>query len=380
VSESTSARDSDPPSGPESGFHTPTRVEAVESARKTIVTLRVPRWLDALGRGSWLILGMVALTAVTVLLLGVISSLLIPLVAAAVIGAVLVPLVELLVRWHVSRWLSAALVLLLGLALVIAVVVLVVKGIVDQADEIAAQATAAARQADSAESAVPDPEQLRAVVGPTVRVLLGGVLTGALGSAVGLIVGTVMGIFILLFLLTDWAGIVDWTGRHVGLPDPLGARMVDNAIHAFRAYARGLTLIGVANAAVVGLGMVLFGVPLAGTIALVTFFGSYVPYIGAFASGAFAVVIAYGTGGLPLALATLAIVLLAQNTLQNLLEPKAFGSQLRLHPLVVLIVVSAGTLLLGVFGAVLAAPLTSVAMQTAGDLRGAGAFGEPAET
>jgi predicted PurR-regulated permease PerM len=380
VSESTGAGNSEPHDDPESGFHTPTRSEAVESARKTIVTLRVPAWLDALGRGSWLILGMVALAAVTILLLGVISSLLIPLVAAAIIGAIIVPLVELLVRWHVSRWLSAALVLLLGLAIVIAVVVLVVKGIVDQADEVAAQATAAARQAQSVEPAVPDSEQLRAVVGSTVRVLLGGVLTGALGSAVGLVVGTVMGVFILLFLLIDWSRIVHWTGGHVGLPDPLGARMVGNAIHAFRAYARGLTLIGLANATVIGLGMVLFGVPLAGTIALVTFFGSYIPYIGAVATGAFAVVIAYGAGGFPLAIVTLAIVLLAQNTLQNLLEPKAFGSQLRLHPLVVLIVVSAGTLLFGVFGAILAAPLTSVAVQTAADLREAGAFGEPTGT
>jgi predicted PurR-regulated permease PerM len=355
----------------------PTRSEAVESARQTIVTLRVPSWLDALGRGSWLVVGIVALAAVTLLLLGVVSSLLIPLVAAAVIGAVIVPVVDLLVRWHVSRWLSAALVLLLGLAIVIAVVVLVVKGIVDQADEIAARATAAAQQAETADPAVPDSTELASVVRSTIRILLGGVLTGALGSAVGLVVGTVMGIFILLFLLTDWSRIVDWTGRHVGLPDPLGARMVDNAIHAFRAYARGLSIIGVANAVVIGLGMLVFGVPLAGTIAIVTFFGSYVPYIGAFVSGAFAVVIAYGAGGLPLALVTLAIVLLAQNTLQNLLEPKAFGSQLRLHPLVVLIVVSAGTLLLGVFGAVLAAPLTSVALQTAGDLREAGAFGEP---
>lgn len=384
MTESTNGRNSDsrrePERAPASGFHAPTGSEAVESARQTIVTLRVPSWLDALGRGSWMVLGMIALAAVTVLLLGVISSLLIPLVAAAIIAAITVPLVERLVRWHVSRWLSAALVLLLGLAIVLAVVVVVVKGIIDQADEITAQATAAARQAHSAEPAVPDSEHLGTVVGATTRVLLGGVLTGALGSAVGLLVGTAMGLFILLFLLTDWSGIVGWTGRHVGLPEPLGARMVDSAIHAFRAYARGLTLIGVANAAVIGVGMLLFRVPLAGTIALVTFFGSYVPYIGAFASGAFAVVIAYGAGGLPLAIVTLAIVLLAQNTLQNLLEPKAFGSQLRLHPLVVLIVVSAGTLLFGVFGAILAAPLTSVAVHTAEDLRDAGAFGEPAET
>lgn len=368
----------DPAGAP--AFHAPSRSEAVESARQTIVTVQVPSWLEALGRGSWMVLGMVALAAVTVLLLGVISSLLIPLVVAAIIAAVIVPLVEQLVRWHLSRWLSAALVLLLGLAIVIAVVVVVLVGIIDQADEITAQAAAAAKQAHSAAPALPDSERLGTVVGATIRLLLGGVLTGALGSAVGLLVGAVMGVFILLFLLTDWTGIVRWTGRHVGLPQPLGDRMVDSAIHAFRAYARGLTLIGVANSVVIGLGMLLFNVPLAGTIALVTFFGSYVPYIGAFATGTFAVVIAYGSGGLSLALITLAIVLLAQNTLQNLLEPKAFGSQLRLHPLVVLIVVSAGTLLFGVFGAILAAPLTSVAVQTAEDLRKAGAFGEPTRT
>ena len=384
VTKATHGHHSDSPSEPEhaatSGFHTLSGSEAVESARQTIITVRVPSWLDALGRGSWMVLGMIALATVTVLLLGVVSSLLIPLVAAAIIAAIIVPLVERLVRWHVSRWLSAALVLLLGLAIVLAVVVVVVRGIIDQADEIAAQATAAARQAHSAEPAVPDSERLGDVASATTRVLLGGFLTGALGSAVGLFVGAVMGVFILLFLLKDWSGIVGWTGRHVGLPEPLGARLVDSAIQAFRAYARGLTLIGVANATVIGVGMLLFRVPLAGTIALVTFFGSYVPYIGAFASGAFAVVIAYGAGGLPLATVSLAIVLLAQNTLQNLLEPKAFGSQLRLHPLVVLIVVSAGTLLFGVFGAILAAPMTSVAVHTAGDLREAGAFGEPAQT
>jgi predicted PurR-regulated permease PerM len=195
----------------------------------------------------------------------------------------------------------------------------------------------------------------------------------------GVLVGTVMGIFILLFLLTDFSRIVEWTGEHVGLPAPIGARMVDNAITAFRAYARGLTIIGVANGLVVGVGALVFGVPLAGTIAIVTFIGSYVPYLGAFVSGAFAVVIAYGAGGLRLALVTLAVVLLAQNTLQNLLEPRAFGTQLRLHPLVVLLVVSAGALLFGVFGAILAAPLTSMTLRTLSDLRTAGWFGGPAE-
>ena len=365
---------------PASGSRMRTPSEAVETARQSIVTVRVPMWLDALGRGSWLVLGLVLLTGVTLLLLGVVSSVLIPLVAAGVIAAVAVPLVDLLEHWHVRRWLGGALTLLLALAIVVAVTVLVLKGIADQSQAIAAQASAAYSQATGAEPANDSSGQLPGAVRSTVQVLVSGVLIGTLGSAVGFVVGTVMGIFILLFLLTDWARIIDWTGHHVGLPSPVGARMVDNAVHAFRAYARGLTIIGVANAVVVGLGALLFGVPLVGTIAILTFISSYVPYLGAFVSGAFAVVIAYGAGGLRLALIMLAVVLLAQSTLQNLLEPKAFGSQLRLHPLVVLLAVSAGTILLGAFGAILAAPLTSVALQTVGDLRRSGWLGRDEES
>jgi predicted PurR-regulated permease PerM len=131
-----------------------------------------------------------------------------------------------------------------------------------------------------------------------------------------------------------------------------------------------LTIIGAANALVVGLGALVLGVPLVGTIALVTFITSYVPYLGAFVAGAFAVLISYGSGGLGDGLAMLAIVLLANNTIQNLVEPFAFGSRLRLHPLAVLLTVTTATMLFGVMGAILAAPLTSAAVNVTSQLRG----------
>jgi putative heme transporter len=85
--------------------------------------------------------------------------------------------------------------------------------------------------------------------------------------------------------------------------------------------------------------------------------------------------VALGAKGLSVALAMLAITLLANNTLQNLLEPVAFGRTLRLHPLVVLLVTTAGTLLFGVLGATLAAPVTAVSLRTIGLLGDAGVFG-----
>jgi predicted PurR-regulated permease PerM len=124
------------------------------------------------------------------------------------------------------------------------------------------------------------------------------------------------------------------------------------------------------NAVVVGLGAVVLGVPLALPIAIVTFVTSYIPFFGAFFAGAFAVLIALGAGGVSVALAMLAITLLTNNTLQNLLEPVAFGKTLRLHPLVVMLVTTAATLLFGLLGATLAAPVTATALRIVELLRG----------
>ena len=154
----------------------------------------------------------------------------------------------------------------------------------------------------------------------------------------------------------------------------MSSELLDGTVRAFRGYALGLTEIGVMNAAVVGIGAVALGIPSAGPIALVTFIASYVPYFGAVLAGAFAVVVALGAQGLPVALAMLAIVLLANTTIQNFFEPFAFGRSLRLHPLVVLVATTAGTLLFGLMGAILAAPLTSASLNALRVLREVGLF------
>ena len=85
-----------------------------------------------------------------------------------------------------------------------------------------------------------------------------------------------------------------------------------------------------------------------------------------------------GAEGVSVALAMLAITLLTNNTLQNLLEPLAFGKALRLHSLVVMLVTTAGTLLFGVPGATLAAPVTAVALRTVNLLQESGLFAQRA--
>lgn len=344
--------------------------------------LRLPDWFQILGRGAWLMVGIAVLLMIAFFLLGLISDLVIPLIFATILAAICVPLVDRLEEWRVPRWLGAPLVTLLILGVVVVIAWIVVAALVNQGGQILAQATAGLEEASSLPGiAALDPEQVARTLGQVFLALVSGWLSG-LGSITVLIVGIVTGLFILLYLMKDWQLVVDGTANQIArflrLPATVGQQVVTETVHSFRSYAWGLTIIGTMNATVVGLSALLLGVPLVVPIAIVTFVTSYIPYFGAFFAGAFAVLIALGANGLTVALAMLAVTLLANNSLQKLLEPLAFGRALRLHPLVILLVTTAGTLLFGVLGATLAAPVTAVTLRTIKLLRDAGLFGVPA--
>ena len=99
-----------------------------------------------------------------------------------------------------------------------------------------------------------------------------------------------------------------------------------------------------------------------------TFACAYVPYIGAFFAGAFAVIIALGSEGTTDALIMLVVVILANGALQQIVQPIAYGATLGLNPLVVLIVTISAGALFGMVGLVLAAPLTSAGVHISADL------------
>ncbi len=116
----------------------------------------------------------------------------------------------------------------------------------------------------------------------------------------------------------------------------------------------------------------ILGVPLAGTIAVVTFVGAYVPFVGAWVAGGFAVLIALSTGSSSDALIMAVVALLANGVLQQMIQPFVMGATLGIHPLVVLVVTIGAGALFGMVGLTLAAPLTSAAVHRRGRRAGAG--------
>ena len=174
--------------------------------------------------------------------------------------------------------------------------------------------------------------------------------------------------FSTFFLLKDGPVFRRFLDRHMGIPQAVATVVSGNMIVSLRRYFFGVTIVALFNGLVIGGGAWLLGVPLAGTIAVVTVVTAYVPFIGAFVSGAFTVLIALATEGTGTAIAMLVLVLLAQGLLQQIVQPIAFGATLDLNPLVVLIVTIAAGGLFGMVGLILAAPVTSAALHIARDV------------
>ncbi|MBW8741189.1 MAG: AI-2E family transporter, partial [Acidobacteria bacterium] len=172
----------------------------------------------------------------------------------------------------------------------------------------------------------------------------------------------------LFFLLKDGQKMRTAVEHHLGVPPVVARTITGGVITSLRGYFRGVTLVAAFNGVVVGIGAVILGVPLAGTIGVVTFVTAYIPFIGAFVAGGFAVVIALGASGTTTALIMLVIVLLANGLLQNIVQPFAMGAALDLNPLVVLIATIGAGCIFGTVGLILAAPLLSAAVHITKDL------------
>jgi predicted PurR-regulated permease PerM len=96
---------------------------------------------------------------------------------------------------------------------------------------------------------------------------------------------------------------------------------------------------------------------------------AYIPFVGAWVAGAFAVLLALGTEGETAALIMAVVALLANGLLQQLIQPLVMGATLGLNPIVVLIVTIGAGALFGMVGLTLAAPLTSAAVHISNELR-----------
>lgn len=350
------------------------RVIGVQSGELSGI-FAAPKWMRDLGFSAWLLVGVAAALVGLVWLLSLTQTIVLPVITAGIIASVTSPAVDWLSERRVPRALGAALVFLVIVAIGVAVGVMILAGIAGEAAGLSARLQEGAGEIESfvhdlgvdAKTAADANSAASSSISAGFEALTHGVIGGVdkLASLAVFLSFTALSLF---FMLKDMPTIGAFVERHLGVPVPLAHSILGQVASSLRGYFVGVTAVAMWSAAIVGAGCLLLGVPLAGTIAIVTFVGGYVPYIGAWTAGAFAVLIALGDQGPEAALALAVVVLLANGVLQQLVQPIAYGAALKLHPLAVLIATIAGGCLFGAIGLVLAAPLLSAAVRISAEI------------
>jgi putative heme transporter len=352
-------------------------------ARELSGIFAVPQWLRGAGQASWLLVGLTLLLVGIIWLLALTNVIVLPLIAAGIVAAVASPLVAWMHGHGLPRGIAAALMMLAIILGAIGMTLVVVGGIIGQAASAGSNLSSAQDKITgwvedlgvSHGTAEAAKHQVSTATTDSVTALLHGVAGGlsALSSIVFFLAMTALSLF---FLLKDGPTIRAWSEKHMGVPRDIARTITQRVLGSLRGYFLGTTIVAAFNAAVVAIGAWVLGVPLVGTIAAVTFVAAYIPYIGAWSAGAFAVLIALGGAGTEAATGMIVLQLLANSVLQQFVQPFAMGSALGLHPLAVLVVTIAGGALFGTVGLILAAPLTSAVVRISGDLAEARAKAE----
>jgi predicted PurR-regulated permease PerM len=302
--------------------------------------------------------------------LGRLWAILLPIVLGLLIATVLWPLTRFLRNHGWPPALASVTVVVAFLAALGGIVALIAPQVADQVTELADAATEALQDVQEWLSGPPfnlQEGQFDEAVDSVINSIQGNAqniagyaLTGA--TAVGnSLVNLVLALVLVFFFLKDGPRWVPWLAAQTGpQAAPHVAALSYKTWSTLSEFIRQQALVGFFDAFFIGIGLWILGVPLVIPLAVLTFFAAFVPIIGAFVAGAFAVLIALVSNGFTTALIVLGIVVLVQQIEGNVLQPIIQGRGFNLHAAVVILAVTAGSSLAGIIGAFLAVPVAAL--------------------
>ena len=353
-----------PGSGPAGA---PSTTSAPGTPRTAPDDAMVPRSVRVAAAWSWRLLLIGLALAVLVLAMAVGKVIWVPVVVALLLTVLLGPVVQALVtRLRMPRGAASAVTVVALLVVVGGLLTLAGREIVQGFSELWDRAVAGYEELLVWLEEGPlgiDSAQLAAYVdqaGEQIGSNSGSLVSGALSvtTTIGhVLAGAVIAVFCLLFFLKDGRQIWAWLLRLL----PVTAR--EPAHEAARrgavtlvSYTRAQILVAFVDALGIGLGAAILGIPLALPLGILVFLASFIPFVGAIATGIIAVLVALVDQGPGTALIMLLIVLGVQQLEGNVLQPLLLGRAVSLHPVAVLLSVTAGSLAAGIVGALLAVP------------------------
>ena len=322
----------------------------------------------------------VAALFVLVSLLNSVSLVTITVIVAVMICALLQPAVGLLMRYRVPRIPAALLVFVLGMTALVGAAWFVIQQISANSSALGGQmqdaavkirtwlVTGAPRMSENQVDQLID--QITKQVTDNRAALAQGAFATA-NSALVVVGGVVFCLFATLFLMTDDGGSWRWVVRlFPGPAQPKVAHAGNVAWRTLIAYMRSTVLLALINALTMVVIMLVAGMPLVVPLGVLLFLGSMIPLIGMLVAGVVVILVALVTKSLLMAVVMALALFLTVQLEGNLLNPYILGKAVRIHPLGILMAVTAGTIVGGIFGAFIAVPLVAIVNNVVTDVMG----------
>lgn len=342
-----------------------------ETERVSNAAVELPLGIRLAAAWSWRLIVLGVAVAALLWLIVQVRILVVPFIIALLLSALLYPIVHAFERRGWSRSLGVVTALLALAAAVTVLVWLIVSQLRSGFGDFARRSEQAWHDVLAWIDTAPfglDADQIDNFVNQifhTIETHQEQIWTGALAvttTAGQVVAGSLLTLFSLIFLLIDGKRIWFWVlGFLPKRAQPAVYHAGSRGWESVAQYTRVQVLVAFIDAVGIGLGAVLLGVPLAIPIAILVFLGSFIPFLGAISTGAFAVFIALVYNGPLNALIMLAVVILVNQLEGHILQPLVIGTAVRVHPLGVVLAVSAGALLAGIPGALFAVPLVAAA-------------------
>lgn len=333
-------------------------------------------WGDGFGllaTRSLQIIIVLVLTAGVVIGMRTLSTVVIPILLALIFASTFSPVMAWMRARRVPAALATVLVLLAIVLLLTGIGWLIVWAVRDQWDDLSTQAQEGFTQViDWAHTLpfLPEDAQLQEWWDQSVAFLTdfvtssqfgSGALAGV-GAVTSFVTGLILMIVVLFFFLKDGPRIWRFLLRPFeGEPLARAERAGQKTVATLGSYVRGTAAVASVDAIGIGVGLVILQVPLALPLAVLVFVLSFIPLVGATLAGILAALVALVANGPLSAVLVVGVVVLVNQLEGNFLQPVLMGRALKLHPLVILLALTIGTVLSGILGAVLAVPIAAVA-------------------
>jgi predicted PurR-regulated permease PerM len=303
--------------------------------------------------------------------LGELRLVVVPVLASLLLATLLVPPAEFLRRHGWPSALATGVVMVGAAALLGGIVALIAPAFVDQFDQLQSSVDEAVEEVVGWLVQGPfdlERKQIDEAVQnglDSLRSNAGGIGQGVLSGAsllAEVIAGLLLMIVLVFFFVHDGRRMWEFG---LSLVPRQRRELVDGAgREAWKAtagYMRGVALIAVVDAVLIGIVLAVVGVPLVLPLMVLVFFGAFIPLVGAVASGAIAALVALISNGVIDAAIVVVAIVAIQQVEGDLLYPNVVGRMIRLHPIAILLVLTAGTVIAGILGALLAIPVVAAA-------------------